>query len=50
MDKTSLNRAFAKYIHQENLNENQIYFVKQLIDYLAVNGMLKDAGLATEET
>lgn len=45
MDKTSLNRAFAKYIHQENLNENQIYFVKQLIDYLAVNGMLKDAGL-----
>lgn len=45
MDKTSLNRAFAKYIHQENLNENQIYFVKQLIDYLAVNGMLKDASL-----
>lgn len=45
MDKESLNRAFAKYINQENLNENQIYFVKQLIDYLSVNGMLTDNSL-----
>lgn len=42
MDKEALNQAFAKYIDQENLNENQIYFLKQLIDYLSVNGMLKD--------
>ncbi|WP_317303576.1 DEAD/DEAH box helicase family protein [Acidaminococcus timonensis] len=45
MDKESLNKAFAKYINQENLNENQIYFVKQLIDYLSVNGMLTDDSL-----
>lgn len=45
MDKESLNNAFAKYINQENLNENQIYFVKQLIDYLSVNGMLTDDSL-----
>ena len=36
MDKESLNRAFARYIDQENLNENQIYFVKQLIDYVSM--------------
>lgn len=42
MDKEALNQAFAKYINQENLNDNQIYFVKQLIDYLSVNGLLKD--------
>ena len=47
MDKESLNRAFARYIDQENLNENQIYFVKQLIDYLSINGTLKDSRVLT---
>ena len=34
--------AFAKYLNEVNLDDRQIYFVNQIINYIVKNGMLAD--------
>ncbi len=40
LDIEAANRHFATFIQEENLNANQITFVKTIIDYLNKNGVL----------
>ena len=39
---TSAKEAFAKYLNDVNLDDRQIYFVNQIINYIVKNGMLAD--------
>ena len=42
LDMTAANEAFNKYLNEAKLDSKQIYFVKQIIDYIVYNGMIKD--------
>ena len=42
------NEAFSKFLDDVNLNPSQIYFVKQIINYIVKNGMLKDLRVLQE--
>ena len=39
---SAANEAFNKYLNEAKLDSKQIYFVKQIIDYIVYNGMIKD--------
>lgn len=49
LEKGAVNEAFSEFLSEERLNVNQIRFVKLLIDYIAVNGMLDDNSVLMEE-
>ena len=34
--------AFADYLENANLNDRQIYFVNQIVEYIVRNGIMKD--------
>lgn len=42
MDKDSANAAFADFIAEERPNAEQIYFIKQVVDYVVENGCVKE--------
>lgn len=42
LDMNSAKEAFAKYLNEVNLDDRQIYFVNQIINYIVKNGMLAD--------
>ncbi len=42
LDMNSAKEAFAKYLNDVNLDDRQIYFVNQIINYIVQNGMMKD--------
>ncbi|MBQ5318476.1 MAG: DEAD/DEAH box helicase family protein [Oscillospiraceae bacterium] len=42
LDMNSAKEAFSKYLNDVNLDERQIYFVNQIINYIVQNGMMKD--------
>lgn len=42
LDIETANDAFSEYLNNANLDSRQIYFVKQIINYIVQNGMLKD--------
>lgn len=42
LDKSAAKEAFSKFIDEQDLNPNQIYFVNQIIDYIVENGLLTD--------
>ncbi|MCQ2380867.1 MAG: DEAD/DEAH box helicase family protein [Acidaminococcaceae bacterium] len=48
LDINAANQAFAKYLNDVNLDKNQIYFVKQIVDYIVHNGLLKDFNVLRE--
>ncbi|AIZ56625.1 type I restriction enzyme EcoKI subunit R [Candidatus Methanoplasma termitum] len=41
------NEAFSKFLNDVNLNERQRHFVKQIINYICKNGMMKDNSVLT---
>jgi len=45
LDIQSINEAFSKFIDENNLNSQQIYFVKRIKEYIAQNGVLKDMSI-----
>jgi len=45
LDKQAVNEAFSAFLSNENLNANQIKFVKLIIDYVVKNGYLEKAVL-----
>ena len=42
LDMTAANEAFNKYLNEAKLDSKQIYFVKEIINYIVYNGMIKD--------
>lgn len=48
MDMNAAKQAFAQYLNQVNLDNRQIYFVNQIIEYIVRNGMMKDLSVLQE--
>lgn len=42
LDMNAAKEAFARYLNDVNLDQRQIYFVNQVINYIVKNGMVKD--------
>ena len=42
LDMSAANEAFSEYLNGENLDSRQIYFVKQIVNYIVKNGMMAD--------
>ena len=38
-------KAFAEYLDETNMDNRQIYFVNQIIEYIVQNEMLKDLSI-----
>lgn len=45
MDQAAVQKEFSHYINEANLNAHQIDFVKRIIDYFTMNGMLTDMSI-----
>ena len=45
MDIEAANLAFSQFIAKSNLDTRQLYFVKQIINYIIKNGMMKDLSI-----
>ena len=45
LDIQSINEAFSKFIDQNDLSSNQIFFVNRIKEYIAQNGVLKDMSI-----
>ena len=48
MDMKAAKEAFAKYLDDTNLNEHQIYFVNQIVEYIVQNGVMNDLSVLQE--
>ena len=42
LDIEAANHAFSKFIDQFELDSRKLYFVKQIVNYIIKNGMMKD--------
>lgn len=42
MDMNAAKEAFAEYLNDVNLDDRQIYFVNQIVEYIVQNGMMSD--------
>lgn len=40
LDKKAVEREFSKFLNSEDLNSNQMEFVRQIVDYIAKNGSI----------
>ena len=49
LDIEAANEAFSEFLNNENLNSNQIHFIKLIIDYIVKNGMIDDNRVLTED-
>ena len=45
LDMSSAKEAFSKFLTDVNLNDRQIYFLNQIINYIVKNGTLMDLGV-----
>ena len=48
MDMRAAKEAFAEYLSDANLDDRQIYFVNQIVEYIIHNGVLKDMSVLQE--
>ena len=48
MDMNAAKEAFSAYLDETNLNDRQIYFVNQIIEYIVHNGIMKDFSVLQE--
>ena len=48
LDMNAAKEAFAEFLTNTNLDERQIYFVNQIIEYIIHNGMMKDLSVLQE--
>lgn len=48
LDMNAAKAAFSQYLNDTNLDSRQIYFVNQIVEYIAHNGMLKDLSVLQE--
>ena len=42
LDMNAAKEAFSRYLNDVNLDQRQIYFVNQIINYIVKNGVMKD--------
>ena len=48
LDMSVAKAAFSEYLNKVNLDERQIYFVNQIIEYIVHNGIMKDMSILQE--
>lgn len=48
LDMNAAKEAFSEYLTNTNLDNRQIYFVNQIIEYIVHNGMMKDLSVLQE--
>ena len=48
LDMNSAKEAFSKYLNDVNLDDRQIYFVNQIINFIVKNGMMKNFAVMQE--
>lgn len=48
MDMNAAKEAFAQYLNDVNLDSRQIYFVNQIVEYIARNGVMRDLSVLQE--
>lgn len=48
LDMNAAKEAFSKFLNEVNLDDRQIYFVNQIINYIVKNGMMKDFSVMQE--
>lgn len=49
LDRQAANEAFSEFLNNENLNMNQMHFVKLIIDYVVANGFIEDNRILQED-
>ena len=49
VDRDAVEAAFSEFINDEQLNVNQIRFVRLIIDYIVANGNIEDNRVLQEE-
>ena len=42
LDMRAAKEAFSEYLNDANLDDRQIYFINQIVEYIVQNGMMKD--------
>ncbi len=48
LDLNAANEIFSEFLNSQDLNANQIHFVKLIVDYVVKNGMLDKSVLREE--
>ena len=48
LDMNAAKEAFSEYLTDTSLDERQIYFVNQIVEYIVHNGMMKDMSVLQE--
>lgn len=48
LDMNAAKEAFSEYLNETSLDNRQIYFVNQIVEYIVHNGMLKDFAVLQE--
>ena len=48
LDMSAAKSAFSEYLNNANLDERQIYFLNQIIEYIVHNGIMKDMSILLE--
>lgn len=48
LDMNAAKEAFSEFLNNANLNAKQIYFVNQIVEYIAQNGIMKDMSVLQE--
>ncbi len=48
LDMKAAKEAFSKYLDERQMNQNQIYFVNQIVEYIVFNGLMKDKSVLQE--
>lgn len=48
LDMNAAKEAFSEFINNVNLDAKQIYFVNQIVEYIAQNGIMKDMSVLQE--
>lgn len=49
LDRHSANDIFSEFLNNNNLNSNQIHFIKLIVDYVVKNGLIDDNTILTED-
>ena len=48
LDQKAANAAFSEFMSRNELDSRQMHFVKQIINYIVRNGMMKDLSVLQE--
>lgn len=48
LDMNAAKTAFSEYLNNVNLDDRQIYFVNQIVEYIVHNGIMKDMSVLQE--